>query len=308
MADIRYFGYAAESTFKTTVAAARYVDQVRSGIEGDRGWIASDTVEKRARTKFKLGAWLGRGPLDTIVEPENVTSLFKWLLGAVTTTGAGPYTHVFKTGDDILSFTGRLGANLRERLLGGCLLESARFEARAGRGDAGLLRATWEILGTKIESDGAIGSPTFSTLTPFVWHEGTVTLNAVNKSTQVKRFALEYRNNIPIDDLYAFSTTEPTLIRVGRADITCDMDIQFDDTAQYDLFKNGTEFAAKFDFVHTTTPYQLTFEMPKVVYRAAVPNPDRREQIVIPASMEARHDTTEATALKITLINQQSAA
>jgi hypothetical protein len=180
-------------------------------------------------------------------------------------------------------------------------MESGQFEARAGR--EGLLRSTYEMLVAKEETSSSIGSPTFSTLAPFVWHQCTATINAVNESVNVRSFQFSYRNNIPIDNLYAFSTREPTRIRVGRAELTGTVEFIFDDTNQYTLFKNATEFAMKFDFVGTS-PYQLTFDLPKCVYRTAVPNPDRREQIVIPAQFEARHDTTEATPLKVTLINQ----
>ncbi|MBI2184231.1 MAG: hypothetical protein HYU39_04645 [Thaumarchaeota archaeon] len=308
MPDTRYFGYATETVFKTVVAASRYVDQVRDSVVPDLGWIQAETVDKRAPTKRVQGPYIGRGSLETIVEPENVSHFFYYLLGAVSTTGTGPYTHVFKIADDVKSFTGRLGAGLAERILAGCLMDGARFECRSGEGDAGLLRATWDIVNAKGESRGTVGSPSFSALGPFVFHQAAVTLAGADKSSQVTGFTVNYRNNIPVDGLYGFGSRELSSIKVGPANVDCELAVNYEDQAQYDAFLAGTEFAVKVDFVGPS-PYRLTFDLPKCVYaRDVAPHPERRQTpIRLTAPVHVLHDAAEATPLKITLVNQVSA-
>ncbi|NGY84880.1 hypothetical protein F6Y03_30630 [Bacillus megaterium] len=81
----------------------------------------------------------------------------------------------------------------------------------------------------------------------FSFYEGTVNINGVEQAL-VEQFELEISNNL--EGLFAING-EMTVARIqeGNREYALTLDFIFEDTAQFDLWKNGTEFDVTLKFV-----------------------------------------------------------
>jgi len=305
----RYLGIAQEYTFKTEKSASVYTNIIREGIVPDQGWIIPETVAQRAFDKKVLGAFRARGNIEFPVEPENGLGWYlKWALGSVSSAQQGAtsaYKHTFKSADDIKSFTGRIGADTDERVLGGCLINSLALRFAHGEETRGVA----EIFAAE-EAKGTIGSPIFSALNPFVFSQATVEFADTAKAI-VAEGEVRINNRIPFDRGVLGSRYFPK-IRVGKRLVDGRLSLFFDDTTEYDRFLAGTEFKLE---LLTTGPaigatgynYTLNVIMTKCIYlRDTAPHIDRRELIVLDAPFQAFYDSTPATEITIELINEET--
>jgi len=305
----RYFGIAQEYAFKIEKAASVYTNIIRESIVPDQGWIIPETVAHRAFEKKVLGAFRARGNIEFPVEPENGIGWYlKWALGSVSSAKQGEtsaYKHTFKSADDIKSFTGRIGADTDERVLGGCLLNSLAL--RFAHGEE--IRGVAEVFAAE-EAKGSIGSPTFSALDPFVFSQATVEFADTAKAI-VAEGEVRINNRIPFDRGVLGSRYFPK-IRVGKRLVDGRLSLFFDDATEYDRFLAGTEFKLE---LLTAGPaigatgynYTLNLIMTKCVYlRDTAPHIDRRELIVLDAPFQAFYDSTSATEITVELINEKT--
>jgi len=305
----RYFGIAQEYAFKTEKAASVYTNIIRESIVPDQGWIIPETVACRAFDKKVLGAFRARGNVEFPVEPENgVGEYLKWVLGSVSSAQQGAtsaYKHTFKSADDIKSFTGRIGAETDERVLGGCLINSLAL--RFAHGEE--IRGVAEVFAAE-EAKGTIGSPTFSALDPFVFSQATVEFADTAKAI-VAEGEVRINNRIPFDRGVLGSRYFPK-IRVGKRLVDGRLSLFFDDATEYDRFLAGTEFKLE---LLTTGPaigatgynYTLNVIMTKCIYlRDTAPHIDRRELIVLDAPFQAFYDSAPATEITMELINEKT--
>lgn len=305
----RYFGIAQEYTFKTEKLASVYTNIIRESIVPDQGWIIPETVARRAFEKKVLGAFRARGNIEFPVEPENGIGWYlKWALGSVSSAqqgGTSAYKHTFKSADAIKSFTGRVGADTDERVLGGCLLNSLALRFSHGAE----VRGVAEVFAAE-EAKGSIGSPTFSALDPFVFSQATVEFADTAKAI-VAEGEVRINNRIPFDRGVLGSRYFPKIL-VGKRLVDGRLSLFFDDATEYDRFLAGTEFKLE---LLTTGPaigatgynYTLNIIMTKCVYlRDTAPHVDRRELIVLDAPFQAFYDNTSATEITVELMNEET--
>jgi len=305
----RYFGIAQEYTFKTEKAASVYTNISRESIVPDQGWIIPETVARRTFDKKVLGAFRARGNIEFPVEPENGIGWYlKWVLGSVTSSqqgGTSAYKHTFKSADAIKSFTGRVGVDISERILGGCLLNSLALRFAHGEELTGVA----EVFAAE-EAKGSIGSPTFSALDPFVFSQATVEFADEAKAI-VAEGEVRINNRIPFDRGVLGSRYFPKIM-VGKRLVDGRLSLFFDDAAEYDRFLAGTEFKLELltqgpQIGATGYYYSLNVIMTKCIYlRDTAPHVDRRELIVLDAPFQAFYDSTPATEIAVELINQDN--
>ena len=305
----RYFGIAQEFAFKTEKPASVYTNITRETIVPDQGWIITETVARRAFDKKVLGAFRARGNIEFPVEPENGIGWYlKWVLGSVTSAqqgGTSAYKHTFKSADTIKSFTGRVGADISERVLGGCLLNSSALRFAHGQE----IRGVAEIFAAE-EAKGTIGSPTFSNLDPFVFSQATVEFADTAKAI-VAEGEVRINNRIPFDRGVLGSRFFPK-IRLGKRLVDGRLSLFFDDADEYDRFLAGTEFKLELlttgpDIGETGYNYTLNVILPKCVYlRDTAPHIDRRELIMLDAPFQAFYDSTSETEITVELINEKT--
>ncbi|MGP3667604.1 MAG: phage tail tube protein [Candidatus Bathyarchaeota archaeon] len=296
----RWIGVAEETSYGTFVSPSRYVDILRERVSFDKGYIPVETVYSRDIRKYVEGRSRVTGSIDFTVEPENVGQFFKWALGSVTTTGTGPYQHTFKGADTIKSFSMIVKSETVQRRITGCLINRLTIETALDIVTGGI-----DIIAKKEEKDTSNYTPTISTLAPFVFKEGVLTLAGIDRSKYLKALRLTINNNIPEDELYGFSDNTPTTMVVRGRTVEAELEMAFPDTSEYDKFLAGNEVSLSLKFTKGT--YEFEIHLPKMVIRSdAAPHIDRNEPLRITAPMLVLYDSTSQYEVALKLKNNIS--
>ena len=298
---VRYVGVGEESTFGTSASPTRYVDILRERLVFDRGIIPVETVYSRETRKYVEGKAIVRGAMDFVVEPENCGEFFKWTLGSVETTGTGPYIHTFKPAELIKSFTTIIVSEALQRRVVGCLVNRLEIESALD-----IVTGSIDVVAMKEEKDTGSYTPTISTLSPFTFRQATLTLAGDDRSKILRAFRLRVENNIPVDDMYGFGSQYLRRILVRNRAVECELEMAFEDTAEYDDFLAGTEVSCNLKFTNGT--YEFEIDLPKMVYKSdTAPHIDRREPLRITAPMQVLYDSTNGYEVALKLKNNVSA-
>lgn len=96
-------GFAVESVYGTAVTPTAFLPLKSESITHQRDRLESDGIiagnRVLASTQWNGGNWTTSGDLALELYNRGLGKLFTVMFGAVTTTGAGPYTHTFTPGD-----------------------------------------------------------------------------------------------------------------------------------------------------------------------------------------------------------------
>jgi len=315
----RYIGVAIEPTYGAVQAPVEFIDAVSESVRGEQSTIYIETAGLGRSTRQAVpGPWTESGDIDLIVGPENIEYILKATLGhsQYAESGDGAYKHIFTPASTIPSLTIEISPDVgnKARRIRMCGISSLRLEAVARE----VLTATASIVGGK-EEIVSESVPTFSTKRPFVFYDGTLSING-GKVARCEAWRGTYENTIADDAFVLGSRFLPTLI-VGPCNFSGDMDLQFTDWTYYETYLGGTEpgktltnLSIELNFVGETTGssvsgyknYQLKIEIPKVYLDTSEANFDRRERIVQSCDWHAIYDPTAGYLCRFTLVNTRT--
>ena len=305
----RYSAWGKETVYGTAVAASRYAEAI-AGIKPDHNWVIPDPVFGRAYRKRNLGPYRARGPVGPFpVEPENIGEILLAALGSVSTTNpiSGVYLHVFSPADLPPSLTVRLGVELTERILPGCLLEDLKLKIPNDKD----VEATAQFLSGFPETSGSIGTPTASALQALTVASGATMMTLEGSDRKNVLFDSEIQIQNKWSDRGNLGGRTLAVKRIGNRTVLGKLSTNFDDVNEYTRFINGTPFT----LVHQVAgpeivenyPYYLKLELRKCVYKKdGVPDvKNQGEPLVVDAPFQAFYDTTGAfnAEIKATLQN-----
>lgn len=93
-------GYAIESPTGTFTAPTRAIEHVKSGLKSTRKDTPSKGIKagRRSAVRMLKGVEVVAGPITHELSPANIGMLLVQGMGAVSTTGSNPYTHVITPG------------------------------------------------------------------------------------------------------------------------------------------------------------------------------------------------------------------
>lgn len=303
----------------------QYIDIVSESVNPDQGMIDIETAGEREMRMRVPGPYSLGGDVDIIVNPDNCGKFLWWVLGNKVTTPSGAcYTHDFTSAQEIRSFSMNIAPAVQDGPLGsyamrrvtGCAISSMSFEAVAREA----LTSTVSVMAKRddLVADGQ--APSFSSLRPFIFFEGTVTLNGVTVAN-VEAFRVTIENEIA-DDAYVLGERYIPGIRLQGITISGDMDLAFLDWSMYRRFWDGTAAGtgptnsiASVGLALTMTGqatgchgadanYKLLLDLPACYFDTTEANIDRRERIVQSLNFTCIYDQDDAYTLQATLINK----
>lgn len=305
MSRARYVNLKKESVYGTAEGSAgRYEDAVCK-IQPNPNWLIPAPVAQRAYKKRSTGLIRSQGNIgDFAVTPCGIIG--DLLLGALGTCNSalqetGVYLHTFTPADTIPSYTGRIGVEQIERILPGCLVEELNLKFVAGQS----LTANALIYSGFSETSTTIGAPTTDTVQAFTQIDDLVnfTLDSSDRSAVLSELSIKIKNNIPFTrgDLSGRTFSK---IRTGQRKVTGNLTAYFDDTVEFDDFKNGTAFdiiaglsgvlaGDTYRYVLTMNLYECQF-----MQNAAPDIKEQSEPLVINAPFQAFYKAEESTEVK----------
>jgi len=316
----RFIGLAEETTYGTAVDADHWIDVVSESITSSQEMIDVETAAYRARRYRIPGPYRVGGSFDMIVAPDNIGLLLKALLGSVSTTndGGGRYKHTFTHDTTIPSLTLEICPDVgnRSRQITGVGVRSISFESPAREA----LSATVDVIGS-YEKLITPSTPTLPTLRPFVFYEGSLTMNG-STIANVEAVRLTIENDIP-DDAFVLGSRYLPGLRLQGFTVSGEMDITFLSWDYYKRFFGSATASApstevesvslKLTYTGPSTGgsgeyanYKLEFDMPKVYLDTSEATFDRRERIVQTLGFTAIYDESSDYAIQVVLVNTSS--
>lgn len=291
----RGLGVGKETTWGTPVTAQRWYDIIRENLRTRKTVIIdSDTVASREILKAVRGTEHVEGDVEMYLNSMQIGHALLSLMGSVSTTGSGPYTHTFSVGDTLPSLTLRSRLDsVTEKVFAGCVVDSLDLTAETGKA-----RVTLGIIG-RSESLGTPSTPSFTTQDDFVSGEATITLAGSTK--RPRRLSLRVTNNLePIFVLGDYFTQRP---RPRKFEVTGSFELDFESTSEYNDFLNLTprDLTVKF----TKGSHSIEFDIDRFVYTNASVEVRGRELLVGRFDFRALKPTTVST-LRVILVNDDS--
>lgn len=305
-------GYALESPSGTFTAPARALEHVKSGLKSTRPPIISKGIKagRRHQGRSSLGMEVVAGPITHELSPINTGLLFTQLMGAVATSGAGPYTHVFTPGPlvETQTLTVQVGTPSDDGTVNpfnftGCQIEDATITSKTGEVvmlDLGFIGQHKQTATT--DTVAALTAASYSsTWAPYTCLHGALSLGG--SAYEFDDCAIKIKNNLKTGR-YTHRATTPSQAKVakenGWRDFTAVVTSDFWDLTATNRAFLGTE--AAFSLVFTNGANVLTFAgnvrtEPETV---TVDGPNGVKQAL---ALNFVSLTSDAAALTITLVN-----
>lgn len=302
-------GFKIESTPGTGVTVDKFVELVSEGINVEPITLRSAGMRANRRTPHRLvraGANIN-GPFTTPLSQHTIGTLFRAAMGAVSTTGSGPYTHVVTPGatvDDTLTIqVGRPRAASTTvdpyTFVGSSIVG---FNFTASPGDTTEQQITWDMTAMDYATATSLASASYASgLAGFVWTQASLSVGG--SARDVTSFGINYQNAMRRNHK-TLSATAAGKSRQARENgirtITGTLACDYDATTLRDAAYAGTELA--FSAVFSNGTHSITFAG-NIFPTEGDPNvtgPDILEQ---PFSFEFISSTSDAAAFTVTIVN-----
>lgn len=302
-----FLSYVEESTWGTTpgspsmvlLKAATYGETLSANMEELR---SNSINSNRAVESVRGGNFDVGGGIPFEAALLGFGTILKHALGDVTTTGAGPYTHVIKRGTLPAGLTIEKGFDDINQyfVYTGCKVNSIDFNVAS----SGLVTGTLNILGKQVSASGtSLGTPSSSTHTPIVHHEATA-VNEGGSSATILNLTCSITNNIQADR-YNVGSRYRAAAQEGKGDATGTVTFLFEDLTLYNKWLNETESSLDITFTQGSSSLKLDF--PSVYYTGqAGPTIETDQGVVIALNFRAVYDATDASDVVATLINTEA--
>jgi hypothetical protein len=311
MAKVRAYGADAtlrgckEVTYGTKPASGyRSLDFKSTDLSSEQP-LGDDPLLGRGRNTLDpyRGLISDEGQIEVPFDQRGIGFWLTALFGAPTSTGEGPYTHVWRSGgDDIPSYTFEIG---HPKLVTpvffrhvGTVAESLNFDMGLegpANGRIQLVAQGEEVATTTIDAN-----PSTYTLRRFSQGRGSIKRDGTQLAG-VTGGSLTFSNNLErvrvIREDGKIEAADPTFAS-GQGVMT----VRFDGATLVDEAMDGDPVALEYGYSFADGP-SLTFELPRVFLpksKYAIPGPGGVE-----ASFDWRgaYDETAGTLLKVTLVN-----
>ena len=242
-----------------------------------------------------------------IVVPVDVRSFPYWmkaLLGAPTTTGAGPYTHVFKVEDTLcqpsMVYEKFITDIPRAFKYNGVKVASMSMSL----GDDGSPQATFSLVGAS-DGDSATAydaSPTSQTLEIFKPALDVVLNEGGSATTEFTDLSIDISANLDTDVFGIGNSGNRSALPDGVYDIGGSGTLLFDNMTMYDKADAATE--SSIELVYTRGAHSLTIDFNEVEYAKTSPVVEGPEGVSLNLDWTA-FDTDDAanSAIVVTVVN-----
>ena len=310
-------GYGVETVPGTYTAPTRHIEHVKEGLKLSKTYLVSKGL--RGCSEFDPAPIeAGRsvaGSVEHELAPQATGILFKHLLGAVTTTGTGPYTHVFTAGDLVEeTMTVQIAKPSTDGVANpftylGMQIVGAKISSKAGD----IVQSSWDFAG--MDERSSVTTPVGPVLVAPVYPASYVPFTFVHGSLQLAgsefefdSVDLDFKNSLRTGHMVHKATQSGTpalAVRNGKREFGGSLSRDFMSMTAYGMFVNGT--IADFNLLFTAgAAAQLKVEG-SVFFDGDTPTVDGPD--ILKQSLPFRFVKTSSfpTAVKVTLINGDSA-
>lgn len=302
-------GFASETTWGTAVTVSKFVPLVSESVQKQVARLESSGILAGRRVlstnQFTGGDVTVSGDINMELSQQGIGTLWKWALGAISTSGSGPYTHVCTPGDltddHVTLQVGRpdTGGTVDAFTYSGCKCKSWEVAAKAGE----LVTASFSVVGKDEATNTNLVSATFTNGVDkaFTYINGSISVGG--SAVSVKEFTVAGDNMLKDDRRFLGAATVSEPLESGLREYTGELLMDWEGMTQYNRFVAGSThafsaaFSAGSDASFTISGnVRLDGETPNVA------GTDVLEQKV-PVKFTAG---TDAGALTVTIVNNDA--
>lgn len=301
------FSYVAEVTRNTTpgtpsmkkLAAAVYGETLGPKI----GNVMSRAIRgTRGRSVPRAGEIRVDGTVPFELAPLGLASLLKQALGsAANPSGSDPYTHVIKRGALPAGITIEKGFTDLGRYFvhTGCLVNGMSLNISA---EDSLVTGAFDFIGMGHSTSGSsLGSPSSVVHNPFTEFECEI--EEGGSAVTLLNFAMQYQNEV--ERVGAIGTRYAVGLNEGEGTLDYTATLMFENMTHVDKWLNETVTSMQVTMSDGTS--SIAMLLPKAKYFGdSAPKIATPQGIVVELSGMAYYDTSEATDLKITVVNSEA--
>lgn len=307
------FGFAAEATTApgTRVTPTRFVEFVSEDIKYDKQRIESMSI--RASRRLGSGRWAAgieeaAGSFSMELGPQGTGLLFKHALGAVSTTGAGPYVHTFTPGTlDDKTLTIQVGRPSLDGTVNpvdylGCSITNWTLAAEVNQ----FLSAQWNIYGMTELVDQSLATASYPTgYSPFVFTQGTLNIASSGFCVQSINLAMDNGLATGRHRICGTNNSRPKVaLENGMRNYGGAISADFESMTAYNRFRNGTEAALSLEFDAGTSAKLVIAG--NVRFDGETPTVSGPELLTQSLPFKFISTTSDAAAFTVTLTNSDS--
>ena len=302
-------GWKSEATYGTRVTVDKFAPFLTESISNDGGArlvSAGIRAGRRMTHRHKRGGKTIGGSLSMEFGNTDIAVLCKHLFGAVTTTGAGPYTHTYTPGslnDDSLTVqVGRAdtGGTVRARTFSGVKIPTWTLSCEAGS------LAMLEVEMSAQDEDGttALASASYTSgWAPFSFVDGSITKGGT--AVAVDSWSISGTNNLRTDRFKVGSNLITKQLDNGVRDLTISAVMDFEDLTVYNNFLDDDNLTLVCKLDNGTQSFTVTA---KGYLTGGSPTTTGPEVLKQPLEFVAESTTSDADALTAVLVNSETTA
>ena len=294
-------GIAVETTYGTAVSRTNWRPVISSGLQRSPSVVPRTDLHAGGptrRSKFTEREEAG-GDVSLLATYDNIGMLLKAALGAVSTSGSGPYTHVYTLADTLPSLTieNIRGTATNSEVFEGVKVSSMGLECSAGTEMVMSLGFIAETAAARASA----GTPSYSATENVALHHqaGQLTFNSV--AYDIASFNLTLSTGIDRRDLLGSKLTKEPL-RTGYAEISLSVTLEAAD-ALYTAVLAETESDTTITW--TKGASSIAFEVQNAYIESASDPISDAGIVTQDVTLKGLSDGTNH-GLKITVINGNS--
>lgn len=303
-------GFKSESTWGTAVTVDKFVPLVSENIKKDVARIESSGILAGRRmlttNQYTGGEVTVSGDINMELAQQGIGTLWKWALGAVSTTGAGPYTHTFTPGDlsdDHLTVqVGRpdTGGTVDAFTYSGAKCASWEIAAKVGEN----VTASFSVVGKDEATNTALVAASFTNGVDksFTFISGAISIGGTTNN--VKEFTFKGDNGLNVDRRFLGSANISEPLEAALREYGGDIGMEWEGFTQYNRFVAGTT-ATLSAFFSAGSDAQMQV-LANIRFDGETPEVAGREVLEQKLPFKAIATSTDAAGLTVTVVNNDT--
>lgn len=282
-------GIAKETTYGTAVAVTDFFDAASEGLKAEvnvqKYRSFRSPIQQGALRKPRVRG--SGGPFQVPVTYKGMGILMQQIFGSSVSAqvgGTAEYTQTHTINESnwglgmhatVQVGRSQSGGTVTPFTYDGCKAIEATFSCDT---DGFLtLDVTWACRAPAHSGAGAFALQTASYIAdnpPFDWAQATVTLNSVERILRSWSFTINKTKDLDRFGLGQQYRREP--LTSGEWALTGEMDVEFENSTDYEAFINGTELPLNVNFtadeeIETGVPFEIDFDFPAIVFSGDTP-------------------------------------
>lgn len=304
------FGYVSETVPGTPLTVTKFVPILSKSAQWQQ--VAHIPFRgHRAGRRVQYGQKAGRkvvgGSLSMELPNKDIATLLKHCMGAVNTTGAGPYTHTLTPGDlqSAKAMTMQFGVPDQAGTVQPFTNSGCKINSWSLSGDTeGAVTLELEVAAMTETTGTALATASYTSgQQPFVWSEAAVSL--AGSALPVESWSISGNNGLKTDRFRTGASTTLEPLEASRRAYTGSLTADFSGLTAYGRSLALTEAALVITLTSGTDVLTITTN---AVFTGDTPELPEDGVVMQPLPFNCTSSTSDAAAITLALTNGDSSA